>query len=199
MLCLDRKMHRVKRITERKKLVFKFSRRGGKRQAVFHILPQIVPMCFSACFVHPIFLFLALAVKFAVFQNGQAVFPADLVRHSPQLLVVTDFVLKFAAVLEGHRVHHEMTVNVVRVQVDGDKHLILISPHSPCGFLANGECLLRRNLALLEALNTVVADDLSPQAESPLDGDHLGIGVLLGAVDAAHKYLTVGLVVVFCI
>ena len=89
-----------------------------------------------------------------------------------------------------------MTVNVVRVQVDGDKHLILISPHSPCGGFADFKGLLRRNLALLEALNTVVADDLTTKPEPPLHGDHLGVGVLPGAVDAADKDLPVGLVVV---
>lgn len=124
MLRFDRKSHRIKGVSERIKLTFKFSWAGRKGQAVFHILPQIVSMRFLAGLVNPIFLFLALAVKFAVFQNGQAVFPADLVRHSPQLLVVTDFVLKFAAVLEGHRVHHEMTVKVEKLGIMKESGLI---------------------------------------------------------------------------
>ena len=86
-----------------------------------------------------------------------------------------------------------------QVQVDGDEHLILISPHPSCGFLANGKRLLRRYLALTEALNAVVADDFSTQTEPPLDGDHLGVGVLRRAVDTAHKHLAVGLIVVLCV
>ena len=119
-------------------------------------------MCFSACFVNPIFLFLALAVKLAVLQNGQAVFPADLVGYFPQLLVVADFILKFAAVLERHGIHHKVAMDVVCVQVDGDEHLILTSPHSPCSLLTNFKGLFRRDLAHLEALDAVVADHLSP-------------------------------------
>ena len=92
-----------------------------------------------------------------------------------------------------------MTVNVVCVQVDSDEHLILISPHSPCGGFADFKSLLRRDLAFPEALNAVVADYFSPQTEPPLHGDHLSVGVLRRAVDAADEYLTVGLVVVFCI
>ena len=92
-----------------------------------------------------------------------------------------------------------MAVHIVGVQVDGDKHLIPVAPHSSCCFLADGECLLRRYLALTKALNAVVADDLSTQTESPLDGDHLSVGILCRAVDAAHKHLTVGLIVVLCV
>ena len=45
----------------------------------------------------------------------------------------------------------------------------------------------------------MVADDLSTQSESPLHGDHLGIGVLRRAVDTADKHFAVGFIVVLCI
>ena len=90
-------------------------------------------------------------------------------------------------------------MHIVGVQVGSDEYLIFVTPHLSCGFLANGERLLRRDLALFEALNAVVADDLSTQTESPLHGDHLGVGVLRRAVDAAHKHLAVGLIVVLCV
>ena len=199
MLCLDRKAHRVERIPERKELTFKLSWAGRKGQAVFHILPQIVPVGFLAGLVDPIFFLFALAVKFAVFQHRQLVFSADLIGEFTQLLVVTDFVFEFRSVPEGHGIHNKMAMHIVGIQVDSDKYLIFVTPHLSCGFLANGKRLLRRDLALTKALNAVVAHHLATQTESPLDSDHLGIGVLLGAVDAAHKYLTVGLVVVFCI
>ena len=71
-----------------------------------------------------------------------------------------------------------MAMQIVGIQVDGDKHLILVAPHSSGGFLADFKSLLRRDLTLTKALNAVVADDLSTQTELPLHGDHLGVGVL---------------------
>ena len=67
----------------------------------------------------------------------------------------------------------------------GDEDLISITPHPTRGFLANLERFLRRDLALPEALDPVIAHHLAPQAEAPLYGHHLRKGVLAGAVDAA--------------
>ena len=92
-----------------------------------------------------------------------------------------------------------MAMHIVGIQMDSNEHLIPIAPHPPCGFLANGECLLRRNLTLAKALNAVVAHHLATQTESPLYGDHLGVGVLRRAVDAAHKHFAVGFIIVLCI
>jgi len=92
-----------------------------------------------------------------------------------------------------------MAVNIVGVQVDGNEHLIPVTPHLSCCFLADYKGLLRRDLAFTKALNAVVADDLSTQTESPLHGDHLSMGVLRRAVDAAHKHFAVGLIVVLCV
>ena len=89
-----------------------------------------------------------------------------------------------------------MAMHIVGVQVDSGEHLIPITPHPSCCLLADGERLLRRDLALTKALNAVVAHHLATQTESPLHGDHFGIGILLGAVDAADKHLPVGLIVV---
>ena len=199
MLRFNRKAHRVKGIPERKELTFKFSWTGRKGQAVFHIFPQIVSMRFLAGLVNPIFFLLALGVEIAVFQHRQLVLPADLIGDFTQLLVVADFVFELCAVPEGHGIHNKVAMHIVGVQVDGDQHLIPVAPHPSCGFLANGKRLLRRDLALAKALNTVVAHHLATQPKSPLDGDHLGIGVLRRAVDAAHKHFAVGLVIVLCI
>ena len=199
MLCLDRKAHRIKGVSECIELTFKFSWAGRKGQTVFHILPQIVSVGFLAGLVDPVLFLLALGVEIAAFEDGQLVFPADLIGDFSQLLVVADFVFELCAVLEGHRIYNKVAMHIVGVQVDGDEHLILISPHPSCGFLANGKRLLRRYLALTEALNAVVADDFSTQTEPPLDGDHLGVGVLRRAVDTAHKHLAVGLIVVLCV
>ena len=92
-----------------------------------------------------------------------------------------------------------MSAKSVLHQVDSDKHLIPVAPHPPCGFLANGKRLLRRDLAFTKTLNAVVADNFSTQTESPLDGDHLGVSVLRRAVDTADKHLAVGFVIVLCV
>lgn len=114
-------------------------------------------MGFLAGLVNPILPFLALGVEIAVFQHRQLMLSADLIGDFTQLLVVADFVFELCTVLEGHRIHNKMAVNIVGVQVDGNEHLIPVAPHPPCGFLANGECLLRRDLSLFEALDAVVA------------------------------------------
>ena len=110
--------------------------------------------------------------------------------------MVADFVFELCAVLEGHRIYNKVAMHIVGVQVDGNEHLIFVAPHPPCGFLADGECLLRRDLTLTEVLNAVVSDHLATQTESPLHGDHFGIGVLRRAIDTSHEHFAVGLVVV---
>lgn len=92
-----------------------------------------------------------------------------------------------------------MAMHIVGVQVDGDQHLIPITPHPSCCLLADGERLLRCDLAFTKALNAVVTDHLATQPEPLLDGDHLGVGILCRAVDTADKDLPVSLVIVFCI
>lgn len=90
-------------------------------------------------------------------------------------------------------------MHIVGVQMDSNEHLIPVAPHLPRGFFADGKRLLRRDLTLTKALNAVVAHHLATQTESLLDGDHLGVGVLRRAVDAAHKHFAVGFIVVLCI
>ena len=93
MLCLHGKTHGIKGISERIKLIFKLSWRGCKRQAIFHILTKIVPMCFLAGLMPPIILFVS-AVEVTVFKNRQTVLSAYLIRHTAKFLVVADFVLE---------------------------------------------------------------------------------------------------------
>ena len=69
VFCFYRKPHRVKGVAQRIKLAFKFSRVGCKRQAVFHILTQVISVCFPACLMNPILFLLTLAVEITVFQN----------------------------------------------------------------------------------------------------------------------------------
>ena len=92
-----------------------------------------------------------------------------------------------------------MAMHIVGIQMDGNEHLIPVAPHPPCCLLANGERLLRRGLTLTKALDAVVTHHLATQTESPLYGDHLGVGVLRRAVDTAGKHFAVGFVIVLCV
>ena len=113
-----------------------------------------------------------------------------------QFLVVADFVFELCTILEGHGIHNKMAMHIVGIQMDSNEHLIPVAPHPPCCLLADGERLLRCDLALLKTLNAVVAHHLATQTESPLHGDHLGVGVLRRAVNAAHKHFAVGFIIV---
>ena len=156
-------------------------------------------MGFLAGLVDPVLFLLALGVEIAVFQHRQLVLPADLIRDFPQFLVVADFVFELCAVLEGHRIYNKVAMHIVGIQVDGHEHLIPITPHLSCCLFTDGERLLRRDLTLTKALNAVVAHHLATQPEPPLDGDHLGVGVLCRAVNTAHKHFAIGFVIVLCV
>lgn len=90
-------------------------------------------------------------------------------------------------------------MHIVGVQMDSNEYLIPITPHPSCCLLADGECLLRRDLAFTKALNAVVAHHLATQPKPPLYGNHFGVGVLLGAVNTAYIHLAVGLIIVFSV
>ena len=124
---------------------------------------------------------------------------ANLIGYLSQLQMITDFVLELWAVLEWAGVYDEVTMQVIRVQMNSHKHLISISPHLSCGFLADFKRLLRCDFARLKALYSVIGNNLTFHTKPPLYGYHLGIGVLLWAVDTAGKHLAVGFVIVLCV
>ena len=90
-----------------------------------------------------------------------------------------------------------MAMQVIRIQMNGNKHLISVAPHPSCGLLADLKRLLRCNLSFGKALYAVIADDLSFHSESALYGNHFGIGILLGAVYPTDVHFLVGFVIVF--
>ena len=122
--------------------------------------------------------------------------PADLIRDLPQTNMVPDMVLEFLSVPEGHCVDNHVIVDGVCVQVGGDDHLILVTPHTPGCFNSNLMRLLRRDLSGLKALKPVIGHVRSPETEAPLNGYHFFIGSVLGAVHAGDIHLAVGLVIV---
>ena len=82
-------------------------------------------------------------------------------------------VSKLVPVPEGDGVDYEVTMEVVRVQVSGDKHLEVLTPHAPGGLQSYLMGLLRRDLSCLEGLEAVIGNHLAPLPEPALDRCHL--------------------------
>ena len=97
--------------------------------------------------------------------------------------MVVYLVLKSAAVLKRDRIHDEVAVQVVRVQMNGDDDLIFVAPHTTRGLLAYLERLLGSNFSLCEALKPVPRDDTAGFTESPFYRRHRLIRALHRAVD----------------
>ena len=111
--------------------------------------------------------------------------------------MIVYFVLKSAPVLERYRIDDEMTVQIVRIQMDGHNDLIFVCPHSPRCLLAYLKRFVRRDLAFGKALKPVPRDDISAAAKALLNGDHFRVGVPLGTVDCININLFIDLFVVF--
>ena len=106
-------------------------------------------------------------------------FAADLIGDAAQLLMIADLVFEFLPVNERTWIYNKMAMQVVCIQMNGDKHLIFVAPHPSCGFLTNFKCLLRRDLSFGKTLYAVIADNFSFHPEPTLYGNHFGISVLL--------------------
>ena len=75
-------------------------------------------------------------------------------------------------------------------------YLIVIAPHTLGGFDTDTVRFLRRNLACLKALITVIRYVSTKFTETPLCGHHLFVGSFLRAVDSADIHRLVCLVAV---
>ena len=108
---------------------------SGQRQAVFHIPLQNVPVGQFAVLMGPIGSLLP-ALEIGILQNGFFPLGTDGIRNLPQAVMIGHMVFKFPSGFEGHRIHHHVVVNIVRVQMGGDHNLILIAPHLSSGLHA---------------------------------------------------------------
>ena len=138
----DRKPIVVDFIAKAFQLVEKLIRCDSIIKAVLDGVTQLVPMCELSCFMRPIDAF-AFPEEGGVLQHGQPMLPTDLIRDFPQTKMVPDMVLEFLPVLEGYCVDHHVIVDGIRVQMSGDDHLILVTPHAPGGLDPDLVCLLR--------------------------------------------------------
>ena len=102
--------------------------------------------------------------------------------------MVAYFVLEFAPVLKGNRIHHKVAMDVFGVQMHRHKHLIPFSPHPASRFLADLECRLRRDLTRPKALDSVIGYHTATVAKAFLNGHHFPIGILLGTVDSTNEH-----------
>ena len=75
-------------------------------------------------------------------------------------------------------------------------NLIIIAPHTTCGFNADTVCFLRCDFSCLKALITVIRNIAAELAETSLGGHHLLIGSLLRTVDSADIHRLICLVAV---
>ena len=89
-----------------------------------------------------------------------------------------------------------MVVDIIRIQVGSDYDLIVIAPHPPRGFHADGVCLLRCHLTSLKALVSVVGHIPTQLAVAALGVHHSFISQLLGAVDGTDIHFLIGLFVI---
>ena len=136
------------------------------------------------------------AVEFCVLQHGFSVLLADGIGDLPQAVVVRNMVFKLPAGAERYGVHDDVIVDVICVQVGGDYNLVIVAPHPPCGFHADGVRFFRCYFTGLEALVAMVGNIASQLPIAALGVHHGFVGKLLGAVDGADIHFLIGLFIV---
>ena len=110
--------------------------------------------------------------------------------------MVAYLVLEFASVFERNWIHNKVAMDVLGIQMHRHKHLIPVSPHPAGRFLADLKCYLRRDLPLPKTLDSVVSYHTAAIAKAFLNGCHLRIGILLGAIDSSYEHGVVRLCIV---
>lgn len=133
--------------------------------------------------LHPVGLLFA-TVKAAVLQDGFFMLHADPVGDFPKSFMLRNLVVIFASIHERDGIDHEVAVGVIRIQMDGDQHLISVAPHSAGGLLSDRERFFRSDFACRETLYPVVGDDLSTVAEMFLYCSHLFVSALICCLDS---------------
>ena len=162
------------------------------------ILPQDIPVGRLTAFLDPILLF-AGAVDRRFGQYAFAEITADAIGYVPQLHMITDLVAILFAVHKRGGIDHEMVVQLTRIQMGRDDHLMPVSPHLPCGAYTDLVRLFRSDLTGTEALVAVISNHLATLAETPLDRRHFFIGSELGTVDTTDIHRLVGFIRVLCV
>ena len=89
-----------------------------------------------------------------------------------------------------------MIVQIIRIQVCGDKDLVVLTPHPPCRLDPDRMTFLRRQLVRPERLIAVIGDHLAALTVFSFDRHHLFVGKCRGTIHAGNVFLFIGLVIV---
>ena len=165
-------------------------------ETVLHVLFQLLPVRRLSTLFPPMRAFGRTAVKLRVLQNRQTVFLADRVRDLPQIVMLGYLIPELLSILERNGIHHKMIVQIVCIQVCGDKDLIVLAPHPFRRFDPDRMTLLGCQLIRLERLIPMIRNNLAALAVFLLDRHHLFVGKCRGTIHAGNVFLFIGLVIV---
>ena len=165
-------------------------------QRILNIFAQHFSVRKLTALLEPI-VFLLTAVKRSVLQNGFSMFSANGIGHFAQFHMVADFVAVFLSVLERGGVNYKMVVQIIGIEVCGDKYLKPVTPHSSRRFFPDFVCFFGRNLSHFKTLITVISNNLAAFMKLSLHRTHFFIGAVLGTVDTGNIHLFIGFTAVF--
>ena len=108
-----------------------------------------------------------------LFNDGQAIFPAQPVGDFHHSLSLGLGIVVLAAVPKRNGIKAEVTVDMLLVEVGGDDDLKAVAPHFLCQLHADFVGKLRRDLLRFETLIPVPSDIAVRLSVTPLSEDHL--------------------------
>ena len=131
-----------------------------------------------------------------VFNDGQSILTAKLIGTLAQKPQVCFVVVVMPAVRERYGVYDKVVMQAVGIQVCGNDYLKSVAPHLLSKFYADLVRLLWRDLAVLKALEAVIADNLAFIVPLRFCNHHFISGGGRVAVYARDKITLLGLILV---
>ena len=132
------------------------------------------------------------SVQLRLFYYGQFMLQANLISDMSEIVPRLFFVFKPLPIYKGNGVDDKMAVEMFRIQMGSDDHLIPLAPHLCCKLHSDLLRLFRRDLVFLEAQIPVIRLNPVCLAELFLDGNELVTSHRHIAVDPVAEKL------VFC-
>ena len=101
----------------------------GLTQGIIHITSDDSPPCGALLLLGSPFSVLLRFSGLWIFNDGQAILPAQLVRCSLHIVVVLGRTKILDAIYKGNRVQHKMVMQMIGlIQMGGNHHLIPFAP-----------------------------------------------------------------------
>ena len=123
-----------------------------------------------------------------VFNDGQAVFPAQRVGDAAHFVIILFRPVIFDTIQKGHRIQHKVVVQMIRfIQMGGHDHLIPVAPELPGQLQADLMSNLRRGLAGSKGLIAMIGHRAVLLSKAALDRQHFLSGRTRVTVDAGDK------------